>query len=170
MPAVIAPPTISELEAKRDNVLGLLSKVEKQVGDLESKYVRSANPLGTAVTGYEGFLTGLAVPEQDMHIFSRSSVTAPQPKNAPPEVPAVSAAAVAEAPAVSASAIAAQPTAQVVDATAMKVVLTHQPADKSEPTAPPHTTATTGSDSAAAPAVTSPPPQSTTALPPASAT
>lgn len=85
--AVPVPPTITELEAKRDNYQNLLSTVEKQVVDLENKYVRSANPLGTAVTGYQGFLTGRAVPEQDMHIFSKSSgtSTAPQSGSRPTE-------------------------------------------------------------------------------------
>lgn len=77
-PVIAAPPTMAELEARCDNLQGQLQKVEKQVCDLESKYVRSASPLGTAVTGYEGFLTGLAVAKQDMRIFSKSSVTAPQ--------------------------------------------------------------------------------------------
>mmetsp|Transcript_15468 Transcript_15468/g.46681 ORF Transcript_15468/g.46681 Transcript_15468/m.46681 type:complete len:132 (+) Transcript_15468:276-671(+) len=77
-PVPQAPPTIAELEAKRDAQKALLAKVEKQVLDLESRYVRSANPLGTAVTGYEGFLTGLPVPAQNMRIFSGAAHTPPQ--------------------------------------------------------------------------------------------
>lgn len=113
--------------------------------------------------GYEGFLTGLAVPEQDMHIFSRSSVSAPLPTVTPPEVPVESAAATAEVSAPSTLTTTIQPTSTKPNAAAVNPDLPDRSADRLELTAP-DTMATRGGNAAEAPAVASLPPQTDTAL------
>ncbi|KAK9840781.1 hypothetical protein WJX81_004332 [Elliptochloris bilobata] len=58
-----------------------LRTVEKQIYDLETRYVATANPQGNALKGYEGFLSHSSAPARrgpvkpEERLFSSSSVT-----------------------------------------------------------------------------------------------
>jgi chromatin modification-related protein EAF6 len=51
-------PHTNELERRRLEVAQELGQVEKQIYDLETKYLEQSSAYGNAVRGYEGFLGG----------------------------------------------------------------------------------------------------------------
>ncbi|KAK9804372.1 hypothetical protein WJX72_009735 [[Myrmecia] bisecta] len=68
-------------ESKQRTTIQELRNVERQIYDLESRYLETANPQGNALKGYEGFLTlsgtsgRRAQIKPEDRLFSMSSVT-----------------------------------------------------------------------------------------------
>lgn len=73
-------PETSELERRRLAQAQELRQVERQIYDLETKYLEQSSVYGNAVRGYEGFLGGAqhgrrVVIKPEERLFSWSSVS-----------------------------------------------------------------------------------------------
>lgn len=74
--------TLQQLEDKKKRLSHQLKDVEKQIFDLETRYLEACNPNANALTGYEGLRNSMgsskpakAAAVQEDRIFSGSSVS-----------------------------------------------------------------------------------------------